>query len=595
MIRLENNNVVNNNSEDKNLSSVKALFDILPKSDTDLQVIIKNTVPEQMMTEIAIPLDDKTLTLQLKLPDTLSLFDKAFFRIDHKNGTIIFNVDGKQQLNNLKIALTNNMSRLLKTDFIIKSIKVTPSSSMTDLDDLPQTINAKPVEVLSSHMAGRRFEAFILKDIPFDTQKNLSTDAKTYIAVSRLDKSDGINSKLIVEITNIRPPLTNDDIKNGDANTTDSPTSFDKNALNDGIKTINAMENKQLTLISADDLSNILTSEKIADNAAENISLLNKEINDDKNSVANIVTSSNKTTNILNLFERQNTVISGIVISKPQDISQKILISDIGIITIPDLKEKLPFKSIVDLQIKDIISPEKLNDEYISSISTPYIGSEKIIHHLARIDTELLKEFTSKLPSFDKHFLTKTVKYIKAINNRNPYEIFDHNLLGKIETQLEDKKFLIEMMKKDFTQPLIMASQSPNNPFSMYVIPLLDGDNISRMWLYLFKPQEDKTESESENTEKEKKKKSKQRFMLDLSLSELGEMQFEGLLDNQNRKMDMQIKSNKEFSDNEKKELNDVYVNAMLTLEYIGELKFKIQEKIIRPYEKDNRRYGYYA
>ena len=591
MIRLENNNTVNGSSEDKNLAGVKALFDVLPKSNANLQVIIKNTVPEQMMTEIAIPLDDKTLTLQLKLPDAISLFDKAFFKIDHKNGTITFSVEGKPQLTDLKITLANNMSRLLKADFAVKNMKIIQSSSVIDYDDMPQTVNIKPVEILSSHMVGRRFEAFILKDVPADTQKNLTAEAKSYIAVAKLDKADGINSKLIIEITNIRPPTVE---KNG---VTEPATA-------------------KAGLISADDLDGILGQKVlVTTDTAESASasLVLKKTDAAGNTVANqteneqpsvltkdtaATTLAGKTTTptaALPSFDKTNTVISGIVISKPHDVSQKILISDIGIITVPDLKEKLPFKSIIELQIKDIISPEKLSDEYTSAISKPYAGSEKIIHHLAKTDTELLKEFTSKLPSFDRHLLTKTIKCIKAVNNRNPYEIFDRDLLAKVENSLGDKKFLIEMLKKDFTQPLIMAAQNPNNPFSMYVIPLLDGDNISQMWLYLFKPQEEKTENASEEREKEKKGRLKQRFMLDLSLSELGEMQFEGLLDNENRKMDMQIKSDREFNADEKKELNDVYVNAMLTLDYIGELKFKVQEKIIRPYEKENRRGGYYA
>ncbi len=593
MIRLESSNTLNGSQEDKNLSNIKALFDVLPKSNANLQVIIKSTIPEQMTAEIAIPLDDKTLALQLKLPDTISIFDKAFFKIDHKNGTIIFNVDDKPQLNNLKIALTNNMSRLLKADFTVKNMKIIQSSTAIDYDDMPQPINIKPVEILSSHMAGRRFEAFILKDIPIDTQKNLTADAKTYVSVSHLDKTDGINSKIIIEITDIRPPLSEESVLNNEVKTTDSEIRH---------------------LISADDLISILDSDKITEKTSENgrtdfLSILSKQTNDNKNNTVidntlknqitilkteDIPLSGDKTDTFSAIVEKQNTTVSGIVISKPQDISQKILISDIGIITIPDLKEKLPFKSIVDLQIKDIIPPEKLNNEYTSAINSPYAGSEKIIRHLAQTDTELLKEFAAKLPSFDKHFLTKIVKYIKAINNRNPYEIFNQDLLEKIENQMENKKFLIEMLKKDFTQPLIIASQNPNTPFSMYVIPLLDGDNISRMWLYLFKPQEEKTENATEDREKEKKNRAKQRFMLDISLSELGDMQFEGLLDNQEHKMDMQIKSDREFSDSEKKELNDVYVNAMLTLDYIGELKFKIQEKIIHPYEKENRKGGYY-
>ncbi|OPZ78596.1 MAG: hypothetical protein BWY78_00501 [Alphaproteobacteria bacterium ADurb.Bin438] len=590
----------NNIKPEQIINIVNKIFEILPKDDVALQAIIKNFDASSMTADVIIPLSDKNISLLIKLPENIDKNSNLSFQISFKDKEIklIFSNQGSDK--EFSIKLSDNLNNFIKDDFKIRSLKVDLNQNISNTNnDKLSVFPLKPVEIMNPFMKGKVFEAFVLKDIPLNNKIDLKINNENGLNPKLIEPKLPLNTKLIVEITKISPPMIDGNIEDN------LKTFLNDKVLNENTK-INQTDETTISKVTKQVSENEF--DKIIENTFKNKDILKNELNpliskESKEvlSLNNIILKTLKSIelDIETIFKQIKSNdefkpfdIKGIVISKPDDKSQKILISDVGVITLPELKEKLPFKSVIDLKIKNIVSFERIFEEFASSNNEPCNSIIKIINELKNNinSNTVLKDFVSNIPSLDEKILTKTIKYINALKNNNYGEVFDEKLIEEIETHLKDKGFFTKILKEEFTNPIHQnTAVSKENNFSLFVIPLLNGDNISKMWLYLFNPL-----TINDEKDKQAKPKTKQRFILDFDLSNLGNMQFEGFIDEPNKKLDLVLKSKQDFEEAEKNEMNQIFINSMKVLDMIGSLKFKKQAEIVRPFEQRNNG-GYFA
>jgi hypothetical protein len=608
---------VNKTTKEQIINLVGKLFENLPKEDMKLQAISYGFDKKTNTAEIVIPLNDKKVSIVIKLPNGVNSVDNVSIDVSFKNKEIKLIINDGGEMKSFSIKLDENQN-FLKNDFKIRSLRVENLQNLAKTGNNPQVFASKSVEIMNPFMKGETFEAFILKDIPAQNKQIINEAIPNKLTEPKLPP----NSKLIVEITKISPELsetnqvTKDFAKVVEQQVkTPINSSNTNNLTGQNTDTKSVLEKIKPGEIQLQDGKNVLKTPteqsqiKLTTDTTKASTILNEILStSDKQGIK---TASNNNTLSLNqtlakvikgvdlsgvieaVKSKQAFVpidMKGVVISTPDDKTQKILISDIGVITLPDLKEKLPFKSIIDLKINNIVTFDNIFEAFETSDNDPFNSLLKIFKALktSGVEQGLIDEFMSKIPNIkDKHFISKTLKYINAIKNGAPNEIFDNELIENLSTNLKEKAFLTNILKEDFLSPVHQPTQ--NNNFSMYVLPLLNGDNLSKVWLYLFNPLVIEEEQNGQV-----KHKNKQRFLLDFTLSYLGNMQFEGFIDETSNKLDLIVKSKNDFLESEKDEMNQIFIKSMRTLDMVGALKFKKQEEIRKPTVKQKKG-GYFV
>lgn len=495
-------------------------------------------------------------------------------------------VDGpNSQLNNLKPG--DNISlqlRSMSMGKMLAAIKLNPQSPLTEISlsinktlDLPQNTNLK----ITARVIAQNLNGTELKILNINNQKPelfIKTDISSNLPHATIKPSNIINSPPINVTNNTDkinlPPIKLDSIIAPLVK--DLPPTVAKQIV-DGVQ--NLQLKPELKLQG-------MVPEKISLPPSTSNQPIEKFLPDLKLSLDSLKTaiegkSPTQVNDLVGKFiENIKTAIPNLVgknipaeiIGKDQNI---IINTEIGKI-IPDQQLKIPAEIKLNVQITEILNNNSAYEKpSIQPLTTSLLD---IIKPIKNADgSDLYQQIINKIPAANNKMLPNIVSFMKATSEQTIDSWLGKELITKLNSLgVEGKEILAKL------DNLLIPKNQEQQTWRIIEVPFFNQDNLSKIKIAVRNMDDD------ENSEKEKKNNNKSaRFVVDTSFTALGNFQFDGFSIPQEKRFDLIIRTQNEFSEDFVSSVMQIFRQTLAELDYAGNIKINVKENFIKVFDDE--------
>ncbi len=130
---------------------------------------------------------------------------------------------------------------------------------------------------------------------------------------------------------------------------------------------------------------------------------------------------------------------------------------------------------------------------------------------------------------------------------------------------------LVARLKKDFARMSRLAAEPAQGEWRGYLVPVLDGEALSQVRLFVRRPESDPESDEAGDGPAAPERAT--RFVVEVAFSRLGELQLDGLI--QGRRFDLILRSRAPLPEPLRRDIAEIYEAASATTGYSGQLVFQ--------------------
>jgi hypothetical protein len=211
----------------------------------------------------------------------------------------------------------------------------------------------------------------------------------------------------------------------------------------------------------------------------------------------------------------------------------------------------------------------------------PTLG--ETLDFLGRVDPQAARQLAALIPSNDPRMVANAVAFNQAIRSNEPGRWLPPSVTSALDKAGEKGRQLSERLNSDLRE-LATRSKRPNpggNEWRTLAMPFMDGGAISQVNVITRRlgPEED-------NDERGRKNRGGgqgQRFLIDLSLSNLGDLQFDGLYKKKVRTLELIVRSRRDLPGPIRQAINGLFANSSQVLNISGGVNFRVTDQFAGP------------
>ncbi|GGF56159.1 hypothetical protein GCM10011332_07060 [Terasakiella brassicae] len=274
---------------------------------------------------------------------------------------------------------------------------------------------------------------------------------------------------------------------------------------------------------------------------------------------------------------KTNTVIIQGTIMGNTAQGQPVVKTAQGLIAL-DIKAKMPEGTQVKLEILSATRPDPqahakpvLNELKLEQgVGKNWPTLEEIDKILTQSNPAAADNLhQAMIPKADHRLAANMIFFLKALGRGNFKNWADDKVMKALSKARPD---LLKKLENDFTQISDKIKTPSSTDWKIAYIPLQDNGQINQIRL-------------AERDHKDEKEDGKEdpgvRFVIDLHLSRLGAMQLDGLTKESNRMFDLIIRTHKPLAGFIRRDILEIYENAMDTIGFDGKLSFQVTPNFI--------------
>lgn len=212
--------------------------------------------------------------------------------------------------------------------------------------------------------------------------------------------------------------------------------------------------------------------------------------------------------------------------------------------------------------------------EEITSLARDWKTPSTLLRALQEIDPQLARAFLQQMPMADARLSSGLLFFLAAVKNGDPRQWLGNRLMSQLEIKFPA---LAGRLREDMDQLQQMLTQAPKGGWSTVMLPVLYNGEMEHARLF-YRQDEDKKSGG--------KGGSNHRFILEVDLSHLGDMQFDGFVRSVERKrqFDLVVRSDRPLSPEVSNDIRRIFDDAMQTTGYGGFLSFQQgSQHFVRP------------
>jgi hypothetical protein len=175
----------------------------------------------------------------------------------------------------------------------------------------------------------------------------------------------------------------------------------------------------------------------------------------------------------------------------------------------------------------------------------------------------------SMLPKADQRLAANMIFFLKALGRGNFKNWADDRVTKALSKARPE---LLKNLEMDFNQISTKAKTPNSTDWKIAYIPLQDNGQINQIRI---------AERDNKDEQKDGKEDPGVRFVIDLNLSRLGPLQLDGLTKQSNRMFDLIIRTKKPMAGFIRRDILDIYENAMDALGFNGRLSFQVTSTFV--------------
>lgn len=200
-----------------------------------------------------------------------------------------------------------------------------------------------------------------------------------------------------------------------------------------------------------------------------------------------------------------------------------------------------------------------------STLAHDWAALDEAYQLLARTDPTLAREFASRVPNTKSGLVNSVLFFMSALNTGSV-----RNWLGaRTAAVIEEKSSnLAGRLLADFTGIRAVLRDQPDQPWQMLPFPLLHEDELHQSRLFV---------RGDDNDDKARKDAAGTRFILEVSMSQLGEIQLDGLVRKTDGRtqFDLILRSEHPLPDAMQHDIQQLFSAGAEATGYTGSLRFQ--------------------
>ena len=215
--------------------------------------------------------------------------------------------------------------------------------------------------------------------------------------------------------------------------------------------------------------------------------------------------------------------------------------------------------------------------ETVTALAREWKSFDDTLQWLALSDPQIFNQITQQLPQAGPKLTSGLLFFIAAIKGGDV-----RNFLGSRATQLLENKAtdLLMQLRADTGQWQQLATEAPGKQWAMLMMPVIVEGQIEPARLFY------RQEEQSEESVDGKKGRNHHRFIIEVDLSHLGNLQFDGFVrDGRDaRVFDLVLRSERVLTKETSEAIRTIFDNALKTTGYHGYLTFQQgSQHFVRP------------
>ncbi len=214
--------------------------------------------------------------------------------------------------------------------------------------------------------------------------------------------------------------------------------------------------------------------------------------------------------------------------------------------------------------------------EEIASLARDWKNLSETIQWLQANNTPLAQALAQQLPEVGSRLTSGLLFFMAAIKGGDLRQWLSTRIVSELEKNAPE---LLSRLRGDMTQMQQLVAEAPGRNWSMAMLPMFYDGQLDHARLFF--------RQEDEPTAKEGKSAGKNhRFILEVDLSHLGSLQFDGFVRNSTRRrsFDLVIRSARMLDDTVIRDIRALFDTTVQTTAYKGQLIFQQgSQHFVRP------------
>jgi len=278
----------------------------------------------------------------------------------------------------------------------------------------------------------------------------------------------------------------------------------------------------------------------------------------------------NQTTTLASSSSSSKTVVIQGTVQGMTGAGQPIIRTPQGLIAL-DTTTKIPEGALLRLEILSSSKPTsgtsglQAASSPSQSLSKSWPALEEALNLTRTINPAVTEHLTNTLiPRPDSRMAANIISFLKALGRGNITNWTGEQTLRAIAKSKPD---LLSKLENDFSTLSAKSQQPTSTEWKIAYVPMQGDEKIQQMCIAL-RDQEEEKEGEKEE--------GGLRFVIDVDLSKMGPMQFDGLAKEQAKKFDLIIRTHSTLEGHVRKNIHEIFENSMEVVGFEGNILFQV-------------------
>lgn len=271
--------------------------------------------------------------------------------------------------------------------------------------------------------------------------------------------------------------------------------------------------------------------------------------------------------------------------------------SDAGLLALGN-KVDLPVGARVTLDVVAQMPPPSQAIQALPPLSGPLQGVtsslggaapsawptlSETLDFLGRIDPQAARQLAAMIPGTDPRMVANAIAFNQAMRSANPTGWLPSSVTSALDKAGEKGRQLNERLTGELRE-LAGRSKRPQaggNEWRTLAMPFMDGGAISQINVITRRlgPEDDPDDHRRQG----KGGGQGQRFLIDLSLSNLGDLQFDGLYKKKSRTLELIVRSRRDLPAPIRQGINGLFATSSQVLNIAGGVSFRVTDQFAGP------------
>jgi hypothetical protein len=270
----------------------------------------------------------------------------------------------------------------------------------------------------------------------------------------------------------------------------------------------------------------------------------------------------------------KNIIIKGSV-QGMTGASQPIIKTPHGFIAL-DTTTRIPEGALIRLELLSSTKPAHLDAKTTNILSPSQSLSKswpaleetlKVLSDINPVATEHLSNTLIVRP--DMRMAANMMFFLKALGRGNISNWADDSTLRAIG---KAKPGLLKKLEEDFTTLSKKSKEPTSTDWRIAYVPIQDDSGLHQIRIAQ-RDHQDEKEGDKEDAGT--------RFIIDIELTQMGEMQFDGLAKDRSKKFDLIIRTHSTLAGHFRKDIHDIFENSMKAVGFEGNIIFQVTSHFI--------------